>query len=182
MKLRLFIAIPIEKSLADKLDSWNQQNSSPKLRLTKKENLHITVLFLGYVEEENLVEIKNKLLEISRSTKNFDLSIEQNNLAPPQGTKRMVWTYFQESREFKELADKVYQALGKYSREKVHREALPHITLARSKETLKKEDSISDTGNFRGEVIKINSLILFRSQPSKSGSKYSFLAGLLLKD
>ncbi|HEY4694774.1 MAG TPA: RNA 2',3'-cyclic phosphodiesterase [Candidatus Nanoarchaeia archaeon] len=179
MKLRLFVAVAVSTRLDSRIDQLNQQNSSPKFRLTKKENFHLTLFFLGYVEEKLLEKIKSILTKIAKETKPFALSIDRIDLAPPQGAKRMIWVYFDKNEVFTKLAKTVYGALSEFTKEELKWDPIPHVTLARSKKTLKTPDF--EKVVLSKESLAVNSLRLYRSQPTRAGSNYTVLAKFLLR-
>lgn len=60
-------------------------------RWIKPENLHLTVLFLGWVKEDKVSKIKSLLsLTIVNNGRFFDLELEKIILAPPDRAPRMV--------------------------------------------------------------------------------------------
>jgi len=61
MKKRLFISIPITEELRDVFFDLKEKYASQEIRWTVPGNLHITVYFIGYVDEGLLPEIIEKL-------------------------------------------------------------------------------------------------------------------------
>lgn len=61
--MRLFIGIPLEKKLVNEIYSlYNKFKNLKNAKFVKKENLHITLKFLGEVEEEKITLIKNAIV------------------------------------------------------------------------------------------------------------------------
>ena len=69
MRRRIFIAINLPEEIKEKLASQQEKiedlftpyrseaSGSGPIRWTKKDNLHITLIFLGYISNEELLEI-----------------------------------------------------------------------------------------------------------------------------
>lgn len=57
MRHRVFIAINLPEDIKQKLSEYEIKWPELPCRWTKKENLHITLAFLGYTTDEELVEV-----------------------------------------------------------------------------------------------------------------------------
>jgi 2'-5' RNA ligase len=176
MKFRLFVALGVPTKLSENLDHIIQKDLPSDLRLTKQESFHITVFFLGYVEDMSLDTIKSRLGGLASKLKPFEIVGEGIKLAPPTGPKRMVWFYFQKSRHFTNLAKTVYESLNEFTKEEFKWDPIPHITLVRSKRSLKLSNLKHPSDGLSGEIMTVNSFRLYRSQPTRSGSNYTVLA------
>jgi 2'-5' RNA ligase len=92
MRRRIFIAInlpdEIKKQLADYQGKWLEL----PCRWTKKENLHITLEFLGYLADEELMELCQKTRETTSVKKVFSVCLNKICYGPPKKIPpRMVW-------------------------------------------------------------------------------------------
>ena len=54
---KTFIAINLPEDIKEKLAEYQESWSELPIRWTKKENLHITLEFLGYLTEQKLIEV-----------------------------------------------------------------------------------------------------------------------------
>ena len=70
--MRLFIAIEIPKNLKEYISKIQEEIeiNSNKIRFIKKEQIHLTLKFLGEVQPNEVIQIKNIL-------KNFNFSLKQ---------------------------------------------------------------------------------------------------------
>lgn len=92
MRHRIFIAInlpeDVKKELAGCQDKW------PKLpvRWTKQENLHITLEFLGYVSDEELLRVFQDAKDMASGHESFTVTINKICYGPPDKMPpRMIW-------------------------------------------------------------------------------------------
>lgn len=177
MKKRLFVAFILPNKLKSDLVKYSSQFSSDNFRLTKKANFHITVLFLGYVEEKHFNQICKSLEEISFSTKPFSLELKSVELAPPKTTKTMAWLIFKDCADYSNLVKKTHTKLKPYLNQKVRLKRIPHVTLLRSSGEISKLD-ISSLEQFSMEA---KTLGLYESKQSKTGSKYKLLKSFKLE-
>ena len=173
-KRRIFISIDVPDELKNIAENYLESF------LFKKENWHITIVFCGYLNEEELARLKESAKNIALEIQSFELTPDKIIFAPPQRTPRMVWLTFKPSPEFLNLS----KNFSEFSQEK--REQSPHLTLARFKEehysNLKKflpQDGVdlkNETKPFRIESINI-----MESHLSSLGPKYNLLCRNYLK-
>lgn len=182
-KRRLFIAIEIENDLKKDLVSFQKKFETKGIKWTKPENLHITVQFLGWVDENNISNIEKDMERVIQISAPFDLSFENIIFAPPRKTKRMIWAVFNCDGQFENLAKRVSIALKKYISENLtkkdenvlRKHRTPHITLARFKNPLSIENIKFDDVNIKKDKFKVNSISLWESKISREGAKYQIL-------
>ena len=169
MKPRLFIAIPIPKDIKNKI--INTTILPDNFRLTRPENLHITILFLGDTEESQISDIKNILDKSVKNYSSFNLEISKYDQFPASGYPRIIFLTGEKGKnELFNLANDIrykLKQIGFFD----NKSFKYHITVARQK--FKKEEQI-----FLPEIndpieYKINKIILFRSDLKSSGPLYT---------
>ena len=172
MKKRLFIAFDLPDQVRSKLKLF----PDPRLRIVSKDNLHITVLFLGYVDEDKIPEIKEAIKEISQEFTPINFKFEDIIFTPPRKQFRMIWALFGKNRQFDNLVDKLARELKEF-KPHVYKEKNIHITLARFNKPLTKKDleeiklPQDEVENFRADKIT-----LYESVLRSSGAVYKKLA------
>lgn len=178
-KQRIFIAIDIPRELKTLAEQELKFFFSDKnVRIAKKENWHITVSFLGYLDKEEIKKLMEIVREIASQTKPFRIRPDKIMFAPPNRPKRMIWLNFQSSREFGNLKNKI---------QKENRKTHIHLTLARFQEkhfsNIKKflpEQGI-DLKN-KTEPFLIDKISIMESFLSREGAEYQELASFKLKE
>jgi len=180
-KHRIFVSIDIPGKLKNVAEAHIEPFYKNKLaRVAEKENWHITVVFCGYLSDEELKKLKETAKGATDNVKKFKLTPERIVFAPlRQGSgqaqrARMVWLIFKHSPGFLQLSKKFPQ----FSQGK--REQFPHLTLVRFKEfhypNLKKllpENGIDLKDE--AESFMVESINIMGSHLSPKGPRYELL-------
>lgn len=165
--MRLFIAIELSKNTKDKLHSL-QENLKKQVdsgNFTPKNNLHLTLKFLGDCTKED----KNNIIETLSSqifVKSFTMEIRNIGTFSSQKGK-ILWAGVEKNPALLNLFSSIDKSLSEVSLKKEKREYKAHITLARKiiwKEKIKTDvEKISET---------VSSFVLFESRFTKSEVQY----------
>jgi len=159
MRHRIFIAINLPQDLKKKLIGYQEKWSELPIRWTKEENLHITLIFLGYLSDEELLEICKITKEIALRSQPFLINLNKICYGPPKkpprsmspkgsfprlprsssesGAPRMVWVEGEKSQEFTSVRDDLEKTLlenftpDRNEASGARRVFSPHITLGR---------------------------------------------------
>lgn len=169
-KSRVFIAIPVNDSI--KISIRNElEKLNLDIKLIPEENYHLTVLFLGDVEDYKLGELINSLKITASSSIPFTLTTN-SLIAKRNPHYHMLWVTFQNSFKFEKLASKTALSLNM----SITRKPVPHINLTRSRKKIKGEFPI-DIENID---LPVNSIELWKSILHPKGATYSLLASFKL--
>lgn len=157
---RLFVAIDLQKELKDKIDSEFIEKLE-SVKKVPKENLHITLAFIGDANEnaeKQIIQILNSI-EFSK----FPILLG----GAGDFDERVIWIGVQAIELF-ELAEKISGALH------IDNEFSGHVTIARSKEGREiTEEFKKIRGKKLNQTMKVDKFTLFESKPSENGSVYS---------
>ena len=176
MKKRLFLALPLSDSLIDHFFSYQQKLAGIErlkdcgIRLTVRENLHITVLFLGFLEEEKIGLIFEAVKKVCRMITPFSLEFSHAEM------NRLVWAVFKRNETYEKLKNLLEEELagiiGENFREK-NRKTIVHATLAR----FKKEGGMINLPEMDIVDRKFicDKILLFESQLRNTGPIYSVI-------
>jgi 2'-5' RNA ligase len=143
--MRLFIAIDFEEGKELFLDLQRKiDKNSARLSLTK--TFHLTLKFLGEVDEKRIDDIKNRLSSISFSP--FTVKLDSMGVFPNENYIRVIWVGFENGEKIRELQKLVENSLlGMFPRE----DFKAHITLARVKDVMNKEQLRKNIENIKVE-------------------------------
>ena len=134
--MRLFIAINLPKNIKDSLFKSQKSISGnlAKINWVAKKNLHITLKFLGNVEDnkiENLIELASKAVA---GTGSFKAKFKGVGTFPGGSNPRIIWVGTDEGGDkLCNLAKNLEETLSNAGYKSEEREFRPHITIGRIK-------------------------------------------------
>ena len=128
---RLFVGLPLTEALRTRLTREMVLFPKEAVLLTAPENLHVTLFFLGFVHEEDVVEMCTRVGEVCATRSSFELSFTGLTLLESPENPKMIWLAGEGSEALRALREDVEKAFSSFVTEKkVYR---PHITLAKIK-------------------------------------------------
>lgn len=131
--MRLFIAIPVPESVKDYANGVRQrlQSTDADVKWVEKENMHLTVKFLGEVKEDQLPSIDKELQKVGECCPAFMLSLYGIGFFPNKNRPRVIWMGVRgeiDKAEFLAERTDAYLATLGFEEERSHRF---HLTLGR---------------------------------------------------
>ncbi|THB64160.1 MAG: RNA 2',3'-cyclic phosphodiesterase [Desulfovibrio sp.] len=133
--IRAFIGLPLPKAYQDLLREFRkkwQPRFAAKMSWTRPENWHLTLKFLGNVNDEELPAMKAALADILFTA--FPLQGGQGGFFPPKGKPRVFWLGLGQGADAcRNLATQIEAAVEPLGFEPEKRTFSPHLTLARVK-------------------------------------------------
>ena len=185
--IRTFIAIELNEEMRSELSSLQSalKKSEADVKWVAPESIHLTLKFLGSIDEEKIKKMQNILSDIVKNFKPFFLSLKDMGAFPKLNYPRVIWVGVDEGKtEVSKLAKELEDGLEKIGISKEGKEFHPHITLGRVK-SQKNKDKLShviETTKFEPKSkIDVNHLTLFKSQLTPQGPIYTplFVAKIL---
>ncbi len=172
---RLFFSVSIHDLYKKELVHSFPQKNYHGIRWTKEEQLHITLHFLGPVEEEKVQELISHAAAVSKSFHSFNLQFNTFKAILHNRKPTMIWAQFEENQTFELLTNKFREVFptGK------NRKPVPHATLARIKQlrSLPFELPIMKSFSFL-----VDEMHLWESHLNSSGSVYSSVTSFRLSN
>jgi len=126
--MRLFISVDVPKEILVCLKGLLMQ--LPPDRIKVVHHFHLTMRFLGEVDDKYVDELRRLLRKVDVS--DFTLDLTRVGQFPLKGMPRVVWVGIAESKELKELHNQIMSVTGSIG-EKEGKSFHPHLTLARVK-------------------------------------------------
>lgn len=170
---RVFVAFPFpEETKAAYADYIKDFLNVLGVRWTRVDNLHITLFFIGEVEEENIPAIRRKLQPIKDNWKSFELNFEKITFRGKAHSPGMIWAQFEPSNEFADVSRTIHSVVAEYMIvAPQHLDPIPHITLARLK---KGADLMKIRSNELSMPIKlpVDKMELWKTVQSVDGAIY----------
>lgn len=178
---RLFVGIPLSFDLKQKLIPLLEQLSLPGVSPVSIENLHLTLKFLGEVEEKKILELEQELQKIALKTTPFRVELGHLGAFPDEVNPGVIWVRV-ESEEMIRLMQIIDMGLD-HIRANEHKEEIPHLTLARIKNDthIDKIKEILSTFKENPGVWDIDKFYLYEAKLTPKGPIYSPLSEFKLK-
>jgi len=140
----------------------------------QRDNLHLTLKFLGDVTEEEIVKIKSKLSEIKFSK--FEMHTDGIGFFPSEQYIRVLWVKLV-SDKVKYLKDIVEEKLFEIGVSKEEKEFTTHLTVARIKNVKDKEKFLEkiQNMNIKKMIFDVEKISLIKSELTPLGPVYKSL-------
>ncbi len=180
---RLFIALPVENKIIDYIFQKLSQEESFKLfRWEKKENIHITLKFLGDTEGNFISSIDKELEKIAIKYSSFTLKLNKLGTFNKNGNPFILWFNFNKSDTVNLLQKDLEECLSELGYNKETREFYPHVTLLRVKNE-KDSQYIKKYKEIELEPVQyiLNEFYLVKSELTSKGSVYTKIKTYKLK-
>ena len=183
-RIRTFIAVDVGEAIRAEGAALQQQLGralGDGIKWTGTESMHITLLFLGEVDDLEVLRVCRAVAEAVKDVDPFRLEVKGVGAFPTLRRPKIVWGAVTDGVEaLKHLHDLIETPLlemGTYRSEE--RAYTPHLTLGR----IAHEDR---AGNWSGALGKLSGwhagetqvreVLVMRSEPSREGPVYSVLS------
>jgi 2'-5' RNA ligase len=182
-RLRTFIAVDIGKPIRDRAVALQEKlaQTSSAVKWVEPENLHVTLLFLGEVDDREVPTICRVVAEQTQRHPAFSLSIERVGCFPNARRPRILWIGVgQGTQELCALHDGLEPPLldlGCYRREE--RKYTPHITLGRVKSERPADQlaaALATHAGWQGGQTIVNEILVMSSKLTPQGPIYTVLS------
>lgn len=174
IRMRCFIAIdPSEEAKEELLRIQEKFKKIIRGKFVEKENLHLTLKFLGEINEHEISEIKEILDKLK--IEKFFASLGNCGFFSPSFI-RVLWVSLNPREKFFELHEKIENSLKELRIKKENRKFEPHITLVRIKK-VEREEFLKKLSEVEVGPIKfeVSSFFLKKSTLTKEGPVYENL-------
>jgi RNA 2',3'-cyclic 3'-phosphodiesterase len=177
--LRAFFAIALQDDIRQALlreISYLKENLPISIKWVKKQQLHLTLRFLGSITPNQVDQIINTLTLGDLPTFNLEF---QHLVALPHHKPRIIGMGVRLSEELATLIRYLDETLRDRGFEPESRTFLPHITLGRIAKPKRKSLLLDKMRVFHPQSV--SQITLYESQLSPEGSIYSALCHFPLK-
>jgi len=200
MRHRIFIAINLPEDIKKMLSDYQFKWPELPMRWTKKENLHITLIFLGYLNDEELADVCKITKEVAQKYQPFSINLNKICYGPPKKmpyseTKsltgrlaknenrppRMIWAEGEKSEELGKLQKDLENSLLAPSIKGIETENrlyTPHITLGRIRQWEFHQIEPEERPMVNEDIslsFEVNSIEAMESQLKMGGAEYTIL-------
>jgi len=176
--MRAFLAIDLPENLKEKIFAFSRKIARQgEVKLVEKENLHLTLLFLGEINEGEKRKVVGVLESLGRLGE-IKLRLGKVEFFPDRKKPHGIWIKVEGEKEklfalYKRIVEGVLRA-GIGLAEKELRFS-PHITIGRMRKNIQSFDFKEEVG-LEGEEFLVERVVFFKSELSAKGPKYSKIA------
>ncbi len=180
--IRVFVAVDIPAEFAGSIAGIQEKLAQYNLKLVRPELVHITLKFLGDVDEGNIDKICKALSTIRCDP--FDAEIKGVGVFPNPNYIKVIWLGMEGN--FDALSHEVDVVLKPLGFRKEKRKFTAHATLARVKHMAKDErvmlaETVESLKATRIGTMHISSMQLMKSTLTPQGPIYETLCEIPLK-
>ena len=181
--LRVFCAVELPDSIrasaGEQIEALRRLAPDVRAGWERPEKLHITLKFLGEIEQARVGALAAAAERAARSLEPFDLSVEGAGAFPPRGAARVLWLGLKDSTSALALLQRRLE--DECAAEGFDREARPfnpHVTIARLRlpAGARRLATLHEEKGFARAEFSVRDLVLIRSELGRGGSRYSLLS------
>ena len=168
---RLFVAVDLPEAVKETVA--NIRGDLPGARWVPREQLHLTLRFIGDADEALFQGILKRLAEVK--ARHFPLALEGLGYFPPGPTPRVLWVGMTVSALLLDLQQQVEQAVQTAGVIPERRRFSPHITIARLRETPAKAVQAFEVrhSQFRTDSFTVENFYLYSSVLGNQGAVHT---------
>lgn len=186
-KHRIFIAINLPNDIKKQLSLYGDKWPELPAKWTTKDNLHITLEFLGDLTDEELGEVCLVAKEVAKRHSSFSVSLSNVLYGPPKKIPpRMVWAEGEKSDDLSDLKEDLQEyLLEKIAFRPEGKGFVPHITLARINEWEWKKIEPEERPEVEENIdfiFTVESIEVMESELKKGGPQYTVIESHSLRD
>ncbi len=184
---RTFIAIDVsaetKRALSAYVEALRRDFDKARVGWERPEKLHLTLRFLGDINEITLEKVRQVLEEVAAGTKQFRMTVVGTGRFPSNGDPRVLWLGIKDDGSVRTLVDRIERSLERSGIGTERKKFNPHLTVARLREparshSLSRRHTEATFGPFDQPV---NEIVLYESKLLPTGSVYQKLATFPLK-
>jgi 2'-5' RNA ligase len=181
-RLRTFIAVAIDKATRDRAVTLQEAlgRAGADVKWIEPENMHLTLLFLGEVEDRTLPAVCRVAADVAAGLAPFEMSVEGAGCFPNARRPKTLWVGVGEGRqELVALHDALEPPLldlGCYRREE--RQYTPHLTLGRVKGEAGADQlatALARRSDWQGGQVRVREVLVMSSELRPDGPTYTVL-------
>jgi 2'-5' RNA ligase len=178
--IRIFIAIVLPAAVKERMTML--AGGVPGAKWIDRENMHLTLRFIGEVPEDRRADIHHGLSRVRQPS--FAVSLAGIGYFKQGRNPTVLWVGVERNDALQQLHDKIELALQREGFEADPRRYSPHITLARLQRAPEARVAafVAEHNLFRLPPFAVDSFTLFSSFLSSSGAIYTAEAEYPLTD
>jgi len=183
MGIRSFLAFELPPEIREQIRAVSKelQKSNLPVRWVKVENIHLTIIFLGSVDEDTVDDIKEKATFVVKRSPAFKIRLNAVGVFPHWRRPRVIWIGLNgDIDRLSNLRDELQKELKSLGFMPEKRPFRPHLTLGRFKGPLDRDEDmkwiLDRYHGINSDLYYLNELILYKSDLKPGGPVYTKMA------
>jgi len=181
-RIRTFIGVDLGKPIRDRAVALqeNLARAGTEVKWVEPENLHVTLLFLGEVDDREVPRVCQIVADETRKQPAFPISVETAGCFPNPRRPHVLWVGIGEgSQPLCALHDALEIPLQELGYRREDRRYTPHVTLGRVKSNRPTEQlaaALAKHAGWKGGEITVRELLVMSSELTPKGPLYTVLS------
>lgn len=176
--MRSFIALEISSEARDAIKEFQRElkRVDPAVAWTRPENIHLTLRFLGELDDLLAPAVGAALADAVGAFQPFDLELSHPGVFPDLRRPRVIWVGLKgELDRLNHLRDAVDKAVEPFGYPAEKTAFRPHLTIGRVKGARNIREMLARSELYRMPRVRFaaREVVLFRSDLQPGGSRYT---------
>lgn len=183
MGIRSFLAFELPPEIKEQIGTVSKElkKSALPVRWVKVDNIHLTIIFLGSVNEDAIDDIKEKVHRVVKGFSVFKTRLSGIGVFPNWRRPRVIWVGLNgETERLSRFRDELQTELKVFGIREEKRPFSPHLTIGRFKGILDWDEELKlildKYHDISSDLQHLNELILFKSALKPDGPVYTKMA------
>ena len=183
--MRIFIAIELPSEIKSALAALQTElrRAGADVSWTKPENLHLTLNFLGEVDEKRIVEVEQACVSSAAEFQPFTLILNDTGVFPNARQPRVLWAGLSgEVENVVEIHRRLDERLALIGFKREEKRFHPHLTIGRLKSNKKIREllALADEHRLPALSFVVAEIVMMKSELHPAGAEYTPMAKVSL--
>jgi len=188
--MRAFIAIELPSKIKAYLNNIQDKLkvSGADVRWVNPQNIHLTLKFLGEIEDKLEPQISRILEDVSLNKYSFTVRLDSLGAFPKINSPRIIWTGIKpENQVIYQIVEELENRMSVFGIPKEDKPFFAHLTIGRTRSGLNRDELINAMNVLSSEISQgkvecsVTKLTLFKSTLTPQGPIYTTLKEVNLK-
>jgi 2'-5' RNA ligase len=186
-QIRSFIAIELSPPIRHHIEKIQNElkKATTDVRWVRSEGIHLTLKFLGAIDEERIDEVGDSIEESLADATMFTVTVGSLGAFPNKKNPKVIWLGIEdESGTLQKVQQTIETGLTSLGFTAEKRTFSPHLTLGRLKSPKGKRtvsQRLENMGECECGTFDVKEIFLFKSDLKPSGAVYTKLKSFALR-